>query len=558
MSTRAPHFTQWLDDVLADFYQREPVSATFIGRHEHDHRLPDLSTEGFDQAAARIRGSLKRLADLPEEQLSQAELLDRDLMAGMLEIQAWEYEAGHMWRGNPSLATGEMVFGVISLLLRPFAPWPEREAAVLARLEGIPKLLDDTRRRLTSAPAAWTARAVRECDGAIALFGAGLDRFGREQGADIGRLRPVANQAAAAVEAFRRFLTEELGEGGSYGCGDEALSLLIRRGHWLAEDADQILALAENQAGELSAYLDAHASDFGARTWQEALVGLQQLHPTLEEYLPRCERIWTESRQAAIDARLVTWPEYPIRYDQQPGWAREAAPNLYFLYYRAPAAFDHISPMQYLMPPIDASYSHEDQVRRLEATNDSVIKLNHVVHHGGLGHHVQNYHAYRAESRVGRIAAVDCASRIALFCGGSMAEGWACYATELMAEIGALTPLEHFAEQLSGLRMAVRAIVDIKLHRGEFSLEQAAAHYMSRAGMGKDAALGEAVKNSMFPGNALMYLMGTQQIWRLRRELAARQGDAFSVQRFHDRFLSYGSVPVARIAALMRTENIDA
>jgi uncharacterized protein (DUF885 family) len=139
-----------------------------------------------------------------------------------------------------------------------------------------------------------------------------------------------------------------------------------------------------------------------------------------------------------------------------------------------------------------------------------------------------------------------------------MAEGWACYATELMAEIGALTPLEHFAEQLSGLRMAVRAIVDIKLHRGEFSLEEAAAHYGARAGMGQDAAMGEAVKNSMFPGNALMYLMGTQQIWRLRRELAARQGDSFSLQHFHDRFLSHGSVPVARIAALMRSENIDA
>jgi len=50
-----------------------------------------------------------------------------------------------------------------------------------------------------------------------------------------------------------------------------------------------------------------------------------------------------------------------------------------------------------------------------------------------------------------------------------------------------------------------------------------------------------------------MYLMGTEQIWRLRRELAARPG-AFSLRRFHDQFLSHGSVPVARIAALMRQE----
>ncbi|MDB5057565.1 MAG: hypothetical protein JWO59_1037, partial [Chloroflexi bacterium] len=314
------------------------------------------------------------------------------------------------------------------------------------------------------------------------------------------------------------------------------------------------LAFAEDRVRELLSYLEAHAGDFGARTWQEALAQLQNLHPSVDRYIARYEQIWSESRDTAIAADLVTWPDYPIRYVQQPRWAREAAPNLYFLFYRAPATFDGLTPVEYLAPPIDESLPVEEQRRRLEATNDSVIKLNHVVHHGGLGHHVQNYHAYRAASRIGQIAGVDCASRIALSCGGTMTEGWACYSTELMADIGALTPLESFAEKLSGLRMAMRTIVDIRLHRGEYSLEQAAAQYVERAGMGQDSALAEAVKNSMFPGNALMYLMGTETIWSLRRELAARQPGAFSLRQFHDKFLSYGSVPVARIAAQMRSE----
>ncbi len=554
MSSTAPRFTEWLDDVLVDYYGREPVSATFIGRHEHDHQLPDLSADGLDQAAAQTRGLLKRLAGLPEERLSQTERLDRDLAAGMLEIHTWENEAGHMWRGNPSLALGEAVFGVIALLLRPFAPWPQREEAAVARLDAVPRLLDDTRTRLRSAPAAWTARAVRECDGALALFGPGLDRFAVDHEVDAERLRRAGDRARAAVVDFRRYLTGELKEGGSYGCGEEALALLIRRGHWLEDDADAILAFAEDQVREQLAYLEAHAGDFGARTWQEALAQLHYLHPTVGHYLPRFQQIWTESREAAIAADLVSWPEYPIRYVQQPRWAREAAPNLYFLFYRAPAAFDGLTPVEYLVPPIDASLPVDEQTRRLEMTNDSVIKLNHVIHHGGLGHHVQNYNAYRAASRIGQIAGVDCASRIALFCGGTMTEGWACYTTELMAEIGALTPLEHYAEQQSRLRMAVRAIVDIRLHRGEYSLEEAVAQYVGRAGMGQDSALAEVVKNSMFPGNALMYLMGTEQIWRLRRELAARQPGAFSLRRFHDQFLSYGSVPVARVAAHMRLE----
>src|SRR5947207_8706216 len=104
------------------------------------------------------------------------------------------------------------------------------------------------------------------------------------------------------------------------------------------------------------------------------------------------------------------------------------------------------------MPPAE-------QARRLRATNDSVIKLNHVVHHGAIGHHVQNWYAFRAASRIGQVAAADCASRIALFCGGTMAEGWACYATDLMDEFGFLTPLEQYSQFHSRLRMAARALV---------------------------------------------------------------------------------------------------
>ncbi len=554
MNSNAPRFTAWLDGFFTDYFSREPVSATFIGRHEHDHQLPDLTRDGLDQALAQVRARLRELGNLPTESLNEAEALDRDLAQGMLEIQAWEYESSHMWRGNPSLIMGEAVFGVIALLLRPFAPWPQREEAVIARLEAIPALLAATRDRLHVAPPAWIDRAVRECEGALALFGAGLDRFAADLGVDNASMRRAAARAATALVEFQRYLAAELKEGGSYGCGDEALDRLIRRGHWLSEDANEILRISEEQASSQVAYLTSHARDFGARTWQEALAQLHQLHPTVDQYLPSFERVWDESRDAAVAADLVSWPEYPIRFVQQPAWAREAAAKLYFLYYRAPAAFDDLTPVEYLAPPIDADLPPAEQTRRLEATNDSAIKLNHVMHHAGLGHHVQNYHAYRAASRIGQIAGVDCASRIALFCGGTMTEGWACYATDLMAEFGALTPLEYYSEQHGKLRMAVRAIVDIKLHRGDYTLEKAAAQYRDRTAMGPEAAMAEAVKNSMFPGNALMYMMGTEQIRRLRRELQASRGDAFSLRRFHDRFLSYGSVPVARVAAAMRAE----
>jgi uncharacterized protein (DUF885 family) len=52
----------------------------------------------------------------------------------------------------------------------------------------------------------------------------------------------------------------------------------------------------------------------------------------------------------------------------------------------------------------------------------------------------------------------------------------------------------------------------------------------------------------MFPGAAMMYLIGADAIHDLRAALQTRDGAAFSLRAFHDRFLSYGAIPVTLIA----------
>jgi hypothetical protein len=554
--TEAPAFTAWLDEFFASYYRRRPVNATFIGVHEYDHRLPDYSQAGIDEMQAEMATLRERLDRLPVEVLSESETLDRDLAAGFLDIQRWEYASQHFAHGNPSVYTSEAIFGLISLFLRPFAPWEQRAEAAIARLDAISTLLDQGKEQVRSAPAAWTARAIRECDGGLALLLNGIDRLMHEQGDHDPHLRGAANGAAAHMASFQRYLETYLRRHTieNVACGDEAFDLLLRRGHFLPDNAATIEAYAQDQFERAQAYLGEHARDFGATDWRDVLAQLADHLPSIDNYYARYGEVWEACRAAADEHGLLTWPHFPIRYVPQPHWAREAAPSLYFLFYRAPAAFDRLPITEYLVTPIEGDMPPETQQRLLRATNDSVIKLNHVVHHGAIGHHVQNWHAMHAASRIGQVAAVDCASRIAMFCGGTMAEGWACYATELMDEIGFLTPLEHFAEQHTRLRMAARALVDIRLHHGQYTLQQAAQFYEQQVGLAPDAAHGEAVKNSMFPGTALMYLIGTDQIHQLRRDLAAAQGASFNLQAFHDRLLEFGSVPVSLIAAAMRRE----
>ena len=560
MSEHAPLFSAWLDDFFNAYYRNRPINATFIGVHTYDHMLPDFSESGVGDTAAEMETLLDRLKALPAEPLSPPEVIDRRLAEGFLKIQAWEYRSSHFQGGNPSTYTGEAIFALISLFLTPFAPLAERLESATARLAALPRFLEQGRSNLRAAPQAWTERAIRECDGALAFLSEGLDILVQAEGVRDNRFRESVSQALAAFHDFRSFLETDLlaHPTQAIACGEQVFDLLLKQGHCVDLSADEIAAYADQELQTAQAYLNQHASDFGASSPEEALVALEDLHPTLAGYPRRYAEMWEASHAACQAQNLLTWPDFPIRYVPQPAWARKAAPFLYFLLYRAPAAFNRPPIHDYLITPIEASLPLAEQQALLKANNDSVIKTNHVVHHGGIGHHVQNWNAYRASSRIGQVAAVDCASRIAMFCGATMAEGWAVYATDLIHEANFLTPLEHYSEFQSRRRFCARAIVDVRLHQGRFSPEQAARFYQERAGMSPAAARNEATKNSMFPGAAVIYLVGSDRIQRLRRKLAARLGNRFSLQEFHDRFLSYGSIPVTLIAQEMEKEDVRA
>lgn len=580
-----------MDDFFRSYHRHRPVNATFVGVHDHDHLLPDLSESGAGDTLAEMRDLTDRLDDLtvrlraphaPDASrgdtvrgaaaagqgealsaghgeapsaMSAAERVDQRLARGFLEIQQWEYGSNHFHRGNPSYHTGEAVFSVLGLFLTDFAPFSERFEAARARIDAIPGFLEVARDVGREAPGAWTERAIRECEGGIALLTDGMATLASEHSVSDSRFETLCRDAASAFAEHRSWLQTDVRTPSTerIACGPEALDRYLKVGHFLDRSADEISRYALAQMDEAEARVAEALPGFDASSPDDVMARLARLHPTADGYLDAFEATWQEMKALAESNDLVTWPDFPIRYIERPEWTRAAAPFLYFLFYRSPAAQNRPPVHDYLVAPRPDS-GIEDF---LEANNDSVIKLNHVVHHGGLGHHVQNWNAFRAESRIGRMAAVDCASRIAMFCGATMAEGWACYATDLAGEFGGLTKLEHFAETRGRIRMAARAFVDVEMHSGRMTLEEAAAVYRERAGMPEAAARAEAVKNSMFPGAALIYLMGRDAIHDLRAEVALRQGSDFSLRAFHDAFLAHGSIPVSLIAETMK-DTLDA
>ncbi len=544
-----------LGPFFESYYRLRPVNATFTGVHDHDHRLPDWSPEGLAAAVDEMASLRASLAEVPADAAwsGDTSLRDAALATAFLDVQIAEIDSLHFQRGNPSLALGEAVFGIVSLITRPFAPAALRARSLAARLDALPAFLAGARRSMVhGVPDQWRAKSLLECEGAALLLREGVARWLAAESIHEGSVVRACGKAAAAVEDYRHWLTHGVPAAPPerVAVGARFFDLALSRGHHCTRTAASLAADAANELDETLADLDQRARRAAAGGYPDVQARLTETHPTVSDYLDTYQRIWDDCRHASDQAGLVTWPECPIRYVPIPPQTRDAAPFLYYLFYRSPAPFDRLPVHDYVVTPIDDGMPREEQQRRLRATNTSVIKLNHVVHHGAIGHHVQNHYAYRGHSAIGRIAAVDCASRIGMFLGGTLAEGWACYATDLMDEIGFLTADESLAQQHTRARLLARAVVDLGLHRGTMTFDDAVAIYRDRVGMSQAAAAGEVCKNSMFPATAIMYWLGTDGLHRLRRARAQREGAAFSLQRFHDRVLSFGAIPVALLEGL--------
>ncbi|HEY7909197.1 MAG TPA: DUF885 family protein, partial [Thermomicrobiales bacterium] len=248
----------WLDDFFAAYYRRRPVNATFIGVHEYDDQLPDFSPPGVAATVTEMASLLRtrRGGDVAPP-TSEAEAIDLRLAEHFLMLQSWEFASYHFQQGNPCVYTGEAIFGVLSLFLRPFAPLAERIKAAIARMNAIPAFLTVAAANIRSAPPAWTERAIRECTGAMHFLCSGIDMLMVDEGISNPRFRDAATTARAAFADYQAFLnsTVRADPTDGYGCGGEAFELYLRLGHELAMSGDEIERYAREQFAESHARL---------------------------------------------------------------------------------------------------------------------------------------------------------------------------------------------------------------------------------------------------------------------------------------------------------------
>jgi uncharacterized protein (DUF885 family) len=120
------------------------------------------------------------------------------------------------------------------------------------------------------------------------------------------------------------------------------------------------------------------------------------------------------------------------------------------------------------------------------------------------------------------------------------------YSEQMMREEGFDDgPAFRVALATDAIWRAARIVLDVRMHRGEVTIEEATEFLVKHTGFERPNALAEARRYTYTPTYNLSYLLGKVLLLKLREDERRRLGAAFSLRDFHDALLRGGSLPIS-------------
>jgi uncharacterized protein (DUF885 family) len=534
-----------LDDTLYDLVEARfrrvirdnPIVGTYLGIHTEDERLGDGTREAVLAELAAEKAHLARVQALDAAGLSRSARFERDLEIHNLRRAIFDTEIVRTWeRRSTALDTvGDALFLIFA---QDYAPLPERLASIAGRLEDVPGYLDEARSRATVPQVRLWQRLEIESAADLPSFlneilatGAQLPESERR------RLERADAAARSALDGYTTWLQDSLSAGtDDWALGRERYDELVALRAFDGLDADAILEigeeqLARNREGRIAA---ARAIDPDA---DEATVvdRIKRDHPaTFEEALDAYREVMVRSRSHLIERGIVTVPDDErIDVIPTPDYLRNVVP---FAAYFSPPKFDTNPKGIYIVTP-----SVGDDPNAMREHNRSSIS-NTSIHEAYPGHHLQLAVGNRHPSLTRLLTDAP-----------EFVEGWGMYSEELMREQGFDdAPNFRLALYTDAIWRACRIILDVRMHRGELSADEATDFLVSNTSFESANARAEVNRYTYTPTYQLSYLLGKVLLLQLRADEQQRLGDRFDLRAFHDTLLNNGSLPISFHRRLLR------
>jgi uncharacterized protein (DUF885 family) len=520
---------------FAALMTRYPVYATFLGLHQHDARLGDASREAILADVEQTRRFETALERIDAASLSPYWATERELALFVTRRDLFDTEVHRVWERRAS-ATDEIGDGIFLLFARGGRPLAERLEAIAGRLEAAPRYIDESRSRFGDrAPVKlWNETELEAVESLPSMFDEVAAASRKELGESHKQTRRIEKGIAAtrtALDQYAAWLKEQIARStDEFALGTADYDTLVGLRAFDGLSADDILAVGEEQlAAERAARQEvAREIDPGA-TEQEVVDRVKSEHAVdfagaLEEY----RTAMAEARQFILDHNLATVPSTErLKVIETPVYMRGVVP---FAAYFSPGKFEPGRPegIYVVTPSIDGD------ARAMREHNHASI-YNTSIHEAYPGHHLQLVVANQHPSLI----------RL-LLDAPEFVEGWAMYCELMMREHGFDTAASHrLMMHTDAIWRACRIILDVRLQRGEISVEEATDFMVEQTGFERPQALAEVKWYTYRPTYPLSYLLGRQLLLRLRADEQKRLGSSFSLRAFHDALLNQGGLPIS-------------
>ncbi|HEY9126879.1 MAG TPA: DUF885 domain-containing protein, partial [Acidobacteriaceae bacterium] len=460
------------------------------------------------------------------------------------------------WEKNPDNYSGSISNAAFSLMERKFAPADDRLRSLIAREKLMPRTLEQARVNLKNPPKVYTDIAIEQLPGIISFFEHDVPAaFTDAQDSAVKAEFQKTNAAVIqSLKDYEQWLKSDLlpRSHGDFRIGAETFRKKLEYDEMVDTPLDKLLQIAYADLHKNQAQFNAIAKELEPeKDPKTVLEELGSNHPAPDQLLQSFRNTFTDLIGFIRAHKIVTIPSEvrPI-VEETPPFMRATT----FASMDTPGPFEqHATEAYFNVTLPEPGMTPKEVEGFMHAFNIGTV-ISTAVHEAYPGHYVQFLWVPKAPSRTRKLLGAN-----------SNAEGWAHYCEQMMLDQGYGQPgsgakdvreakFLRLGQLQDALLRDARFIVGIKLHTSppseKFTIDDAIAFFEKEGYQSHETGVVETKRGTSDP-TYLYYTLGKLEIMKLRADLQKKQGSAFSLQNFHDQFLSQGWPPIKIVREAM-------
>jgi uncharacterized protein (DUF885 family) len=537
---------------IEQLWKLNPDWATSIGYHKYDSVLLIPNALQRVKEITFLDNELKYLKKIPVDSLADLEKIDYHLIKNFIEESKWRINTLKQYEWNPAEYNVGETFAYI--LSENYASLKSRIDNFYTKLKNVPAYYEAAKQNIKNPSNEHLQLAIEQNEGTLSIFEndyvdsvKALHYYPEHEEQLIKR----GKEAVAAIKSYIQFLKDFKNDNPrSFRLGSDLYADKFKYQIQSQYTPDEIFAAALKRKDYLHSEMEKIATRlwpkyFGSQTIpSDRLVLIKKVIDTISVQHVKPENFRQEIEKqlpeltAFVKAKNLLYmdPTKPLKVRKEPGYmAGVAGASM-----SSPGPYETKGTAYYNVGTLDG-WSPEKAESYLREYNKYVLQILNI-HEAIPGHYVQLMYSNKSPSIIKSI-----------FQNNTMIEGWAVYSELLMLENGYGNNEDEMwlLYYKWNLRSTCNSILDISVHTKNMSKEDALDLLVNQAFQQKTEAEGKWHRVQVTNVQLDCYFTGFKEITDLREAYKKKLGTAYTVKKFNEKFLSYGSAPVKYIREMM-------